>query len=54
MLMMGAYSISKGFKEQNIGNIDYVRSNQNLADGFTKSMNQVSHRSVVTSGKLHI
>ena len=42
------------YKEQDISNIGFVRSNHNIADGRTKAMNQEALRKVIFTQKLSI
>ena len=53
-LMIDVYAERQGNKEQDINNIDLVWSNQNIADGLIKAMNQEKLRYFITNGKLSI
>ena len=53
-LMLDVYVARQGYKEQDIGNIGFLRSNNNIADELTKSMNQEVLRNVNASEKLRI
>ena len=52
--MLDVYAARQAYKEQHISNIDFVRSNHNIADGLTKTMNQEALRNVITTGELSI
>ena len=53
-LMLDVYAARQGYKQQDISNIGFVRSNQNISDRLTTSMNQEALRNAITSGKLSI
>ena len=53
-LMLDVYAARQVYKEQDISNIGFVRSNHYITDGLTKIMNQESLRNVITTGKLSI
>ncbi len=44
----------EGYRRREISNIGFVRSDQNLADGLTKTMTQAALPSVLSTGKLQI
>lgn len=52
-MMLDISAAREGFKDKNISDIGFVRSSQNIADGFTKSMSQASIRQVVATGYLN-
>ena len=53
-LMLDIYATRQGYKEQEISNIGFVRSNHNIADGLKKSKNQEVLRNVISTGKMSI
>ena len=52
--MLDVYAARQAYKEQDISNIGFVRSKQNMADGRTRSMNQEALRNVINIRKLSI
>ena len=54
ILMLDIYATRQAYKEQDISNIDFVRSNQNIAERLAKSTNQGALHHVITFGKLSI
>ena len=51
--MLDVYAARQGHKEQDISNIGFVRSNHNISDGLTKSMNREALRNVIGTGKFN-
>ena len=52
--MLDVYAARQAYKEHDISNVGFVRSNQNIADGLTKCINHEAILNVITTGKLSI
>ena len=53
-LMQDVYAARQIYKEQDISNIGFVWSNQNVSDRLAKSLSQEALRNVITNGKLSV
>lgn len=53
-LMLDIACTRESFKKNEINNVGFIRSSQNIADGLTKSMAQHSFLSTISSGKLDV
>ena len=53
-LMLDVACAREGFKNRDINNIGFIRSENKLADGFTKHMSQAILLKTIQAGKLQV